>query len=257
ILPMIVGSSTVRNALERQLSAAAGADVTLDGSVRFSVFPDFGIVANEVGYVADDGSMSLRATKILASATFSSLFSDQINITAIELEDPRLVLLKTSAGTAQTQPATTAASDDADVFQMAAGYLERLAIDEILVTNGQIVEQTSGGTRPIAESVELRLAVPGVEQPTTFQFAGILTGTAVELQGEVGSLRDLLNRQSAAITVAAKSSPPPHPVLADISVSAQIQLADDGSYRIADGQIDRAGQETHLVVAYTPGQRKQ
>lgn len=255
ILPMIVGSSTVRNALERQLSAAAGADVTLDGSVRFSVFPDFGIVANEVGYVADDASMSLTATKILASATFSSLFSDQINITAIELEDPRLVLLNRSAGTAQSQPTTPAASDDADVFQMAAGYLERLAIDEILVTNGQIVEQTSGGTRPIAESVELRLAVPGVEQPTTFQFAGILTGTAVELQGEVGSLRDLLNRQSAAITVAAKSSPPPHPVLADISVSAQIQLADDGSYRIADGQIESAGQEMRLDAAYTPGER--
>jgi AsmA protein len=260
VLPMVVGSSTVREALERQLSAAAGADVTLDGSVRFSVFPDFGIVANEVGYVADDGSMSLTATRILASATFSSLFSDQINITAIELVDPRLVLLETST-VSETQPSQTQPSapgtSDIDAFQMAAGYLERLAIDEIRVNNGSIVEQSRHGARPIAEKVELRLAVPGAEQPTSFQFAGTLTGTALELEGEVGSLRDLLNRQPAAITLAAKSSPPPHPVLADINVSAQIQLADDGSYRIADGVIESAGQEMRLDAAYTPGERDQ
>ena len=253
LLPFAVGTSTLRAALERQLSTAAGAEISLAGPVRFSVFPDFGIVADNVGYLTDDSTVSLSASRIIASVRLTSLFSNQIRITGVELQDPRIALRETQQSGAE--PVTIPSQSDGDIFQMAAGYLERLSIDEILVSNGEIVAENGAGIRPVASAMNLQIAVPGIEQPASFAFSGTVDGKKMELKGEIGSLRDLLDREPAAIAIHAAISPPPHPVLADLGASGQIQLSSDGSYRIAGGEVKAAGQQMRLDAAYTPGSR--
>src|SRR5690606_13868370 len=226
LLPFAIGTSTLRNALERQLSTAAGAEVSLAGPVRFSVFPDFGIVADNVGYIADDSTVSLSASRIIASVRLSSLFSNQIRITGVELQSPRIALREVQ----QAERVAAPSENDGDIFQMAAGYLERLSIDEILVSNGEIVAESDAGIRPVASAMNLQIAVPGIEQPASFAFSGTVDGKKMELKGEIGSLRDLLDREPAAIAIHAAIAPPPHPALADLGASGEIQLSSDGSY---------------------------
>lgn len=253
LLPFAIGTSTLRTALERQLSAAAGAEISLAGPVRFSVFPDFGIVADNMGYVADDNSVSLSAGRIIASVQLTSLLSSQIHITGVELQNPRIALKETQQPGGEASAAPSEGSGD--VFQIAAGYLERLSIDEILISNGEIVAENDDGLRSIASAMNLQVKVPGIERPASFAFSGIADGTTMELQGEIGSLRDLLNREPAAITIHAALSPAPHPALADLGASGQIQLSSDGSYRITGGEVKSAGQQMRLDAAYQPGER--
>ena len=71
-LPAVLGSDSLRGALSRQLSAMAGAEIALTGPVRFSVFPDFGIVAEDLSYMSGDGAISIAAGRAVASVRLAS-----------------------------------------------------------------------------------------------------------------------------------------------------------------------------------------
>ena len=254
LLPLALGSDTLKSALSRQLSEASGAEVSLRGPIRFSIVPDFGIVAEDLGYVSGDGLVSATSERLVASVNLMSLLSDQIRITGIELRKPRIVL--TDAGeTAMDAEPTSAADDGDDVFRLAADYLQRLSFDRVEITDGEIAESRGGTVLPVASGVNLGLSVPGASEPASLTFSGMVSGRKMEVAADIGSLRDLLQRQPADFSLSAKMEQPPHPALADLSASGSIQLAGDGSYRIAGGEIDSVGQKMQLDASYVPGDR--
>ncbi len=252
LLPLAFGSDSLRSMIARQVSSASGADITLAGPVRFSVFPDFGIVASDVAYLSADKAVAANAGKVVASVRVMSLLSDRIQITGIELEKPQITLSDSAAPSSADAPQT---GQEEDVFEMAAGYLEKLTIDRIRIRDGEVLEDRGAGVRRIAGDLNLDLAVPGIEKPTKLAFSGTVDGTAMTFEGEIGSLRDLLNRQPSQFAFSGTMQPPPHPAVESVSVSGSIQLAEDGSYRVADGEITSAGQPMRLDAAYTPGTR--
>ncbi|MEO4044846.1 AsmA family protein [Hoeflea sp. CAU 1731] len=252
LLPLAFGTDSLRTMLARQVSSASGADITLAGPVRFSVFPDFGIVASDVAYLSADKALAANAGKVVASVRVMSLLSDRIQITGIELEKPQIILSDSAAPSSAEAPQT---GQEEDVFEMAAGYLEKLAIDRFRIRDGEVLEDGGAGVRQIAGDLNLDLTVPGIEKPAKLAFSGTIDGTAMTFEGEIGSLRDLLNRQPSQFTFSGTMQPPPHPAVESVSAKGSIQLAADGSYRVADGEIMSAGQPMRLDMAYTPGAR--
>jgi len=250
LLPLALSSDTLRAALARQLSEASGAEISLNGPIRFSVVPDFGVVAEDLAYTSD--AVSVFADRSVASVELMSLFSDQIRITGIELRSPRIVFADAAPAGAEPQPE---AGEGDDVFKVMAGYLERLSIDRLDISDGEIAQNREGVIEPIASDIDLGLSVPGIGQPASLAVSGTLNGRRMELAAEIGSLRDLLGRQPAAFSFSAKAEEPPHPALADVRASGSIQLADDGSYRVTGGEIDSIGQKMRLDASYTPGER--
>lgn len=253
VLPMAVSSSGMRGALADQLSRISGAAITLDGPVQFSVLPDFGIVVEDIGYATPDGAFSVTSERSVASVALLPLFSGQIQVTGIELRSPRILLGQgSSAPEAETAPATP---ESGDIFKTIAGYLENISIDHIVVTDGEVTMRGQGQMAPIATDIDLRLAIPGVDAPASLDVAATMDGNRMELAAELGSLQDLLDRAPSRFSVSAKASQPLHPALADLKASGSIQLAEDGSYRIAQGEVDSAGQKMQLDLHYAPGTR--
>lgn len=251
LLPLAVNSSALKTALANQLSAASGADIALNGPIHFSVIPDFGIVVEDLAYKTADGSVALTAERSVASVAPFSLFSSQVRITGIELRNPRIVL---ADGTGAMEAEPEAAGGD-DIFKVIAGHLERVSIDHIVVADGEVARDRSGAIEPIASDIDLHLSIPGISAPVSLTVSGVMDGNRMELGAEIGSLRDLLARQPAKFSISAKAAQPLHPALADITASGNIQLADDGSYRITGGEIDSIGQKMGLDASYVPGER--
>lgn len=251
LLPLALNSDTLRAGLARQLSDISGAEIALNGPIHFSVVPDFGLVIEDMAYATTDGAVSVTARRSVASVELMSLFSSQVRITGIALDSPRIVL---GAATDVPQPAPVDGGNG-DIFETLAGFLEKLSIDQIVVSDGEVATKTAGALEPVASDIALRLAVPGIDKPASLTVSGLLNGGRMELAGDIGSLRDLLARQPAEFSLSTKMAPPPHPLLANVSASGRIQLADDGSYRISGGEIDSSGQKMQLDVGYTPGDR--
>lgn len=251
-LPLVFSSDSLRSVLAQQLSAASDARISLAGPVRFSVLPDFGILADDLAYESGDGSLSISSERTVASVRWASLLSDRIEIAGVELENPRIVLGEGEGGGAEASPGPR---EDKDIFKLAASYLERLAIDRVRVRNGEIVRLASGGSQPIASGIDLDLSVPGIDKPASLAFSGTLNGVQAKFDGKIGSLRDLLERQPAEFSLSAEMSPPPHPALASLGVSGRVQLAGDGSYRLEGGEVRSAGQPMRIDAAYIPGAR--
>jgi len=251
LLPLAINSTALRTALADQLSRASGATIAFNGPLHFSVVPDFGIVVEDFAYTAEDGSLAMTAARSVASVAPLSLFSGQIQVTGIEIRSPRIVL---SPGAGDTEAEPQEAGTD-DIFRVLAGYLEKVSIDHIAVTDGEVSQDQAGTIAAIASGIDMRLSFPGIGVPASIAVSGVMDGNRVELGAEIGSLRDLLARQPATFSVSAKASQPVHPALADIKASGNIQLAEDGSYRITGGEIDSIGQKMQLDVSYVPGVR--
>lgn len=253
ILPMAVSSNGMRTALADQLSRISGAEITLNGPVQFSVVPDFGIVVEDIGYATPDGAFAVTSERSVASVALLPLFTGQIQVTGIELRTPRILL---GQGSVATEAAPSAApADSGDIFKTIAGYLENISIDHITVTDGAVAMRSGGETSPIASDIDLRLAIPGVDAPASLDVAATMDGNRMELTAELGSLEDLLGRAPSRFSISAKTSQPAHPALADLKASGSIQLAEDGIYRIAEGEVDSAGQKMQLDLHYAPGDR--
>ncbi|WP_160172842.1 AsmA family protein [Devosia sp. LC5] len=213
--------------------------------------PDFGIIVEDFAYTAADGSLAMTAERSVASVAPLSLFSGQIQITGVELRSPRIVL---SEGAGNTEPEPKGAEAE-DIFRVIAGYLEKVSIDHIVVTDGEVSQDQAGTIASIASGIDMRLSFPGIGVPASIAVSGIMDGNRMELGAEIGSLRDLLARQPATFSISAKASQPVHPALADVKASGSIQLAADGSYRVTGGEIDSIGQKMQLDASYVPGER--
>lgn len=251
LLPLAINSSSLKTALADQLSRVSGAKIALNGPLHFSVVPDFGIVVEDFAYGAEDGSLVLTAARSVASVAPLSLFSGQIQVTGIEIRSPRIILSE-GAGNTAAEPQGDGADD---IFRVIAGYLEKVSIDHIVITDGEVSQNQAGTIAPLANGIDMRLSFPGIGAPASIAVSGIMDGNKMELGAEIGSLRDLLARQPATFSISTKASHPVHPALADIKASGSIQLAEDGSYRVTDGEIDSIGQKMQLDVSYVPGER--
>lgn len=251
VLPMAINTTGLRAALADQLSHASGAKIALNGPIHFSVLPDFGVVVEDFEYSAFDGSITVSSERSLASVALVPLLSGRVQVTGIDLRSPRIVLTDDNA-TSQESPAQ---NQSGDVFKVIAGYLENVSIDHIVVTDGEVSRSTSGVATPVLSDIDMHLSIPGISAPASIAVSGLMDGNRMELTAEIGSLRDLLARQPAKIAISAKATQPPHPALADVTASGNMQLADDGSYRITGGEIDSAGQKMQLDASYVPGER--
>ncbi len=251
-IPAMLSSNTLRSNFATQLSSVTGSQIALNGPVRFSIVPDFGIVAEDVAISTPDRSVAVSVQRAVAAVRLGSLLSDQIRITGIELEQPAIVLQAGESSTAQ--PSVTPAGES-DIFKTAAAVLGRLSIDQINIVEGVVSRAVDDRTEEIAGNVNLTMAIPGIDEESSITFSGNVGGRNVTADATIASLGQLLQRQPTALSIATTASPAPHPAVASLSVTGNIQLADDGSYRIEAGRVMTLDQPMRLDATYRPGMR--
>lgn len=253
-IPFIISEETIRASISGQLSEVSGTEVRLDGEVDFNVFPSIGFGAEDVAIGNEGDAVSVVARSVVVSADFAALFSGQVNVDEVRLENPEITLGNApEAGNTATETDNNAT--DADIFKTVAGYLENISIADLTIVDGTVRQINNAGLQELASNLNLSLSAPGLNETLSLDFDGVVQDQKITLSGELGSLADLLNRSATPVSLDTQLSPAPHPLLAEVSANGNVQLVSDGSYRIHKGRVTLADQPVNLDIAYTPGER--
>jgi AsmA protein len=201
LVPLFINVDTYRPELESKLSAALNRQVHI-GKLEASILSG-GAAAENIS-IADDPAFSkgpfLQASSLKVGLhLWPLIFSRQLSVTSITVDQPDVVLLKNSAG--KWNYSSLGAASSAPTSEPAAPSSggTQFSVDKFEIVNGKIRLGQSTGHNAARERVyqNVHLVVRNISLSSAMPFT--LTGTtpgggALDLDGQAGPL----NRQDAA-----------------------------------------------------------
>ncbi len=254
VLPVVLSSDTARVQFSKQISTLSGLQIVLDGPVKFSVFPDFGLVANNVKLQSSNGDFSVAIDKIVSGVKLAPLLSGNLEIIGLSLTRPEITINTAEAG--QTSPSTNSELGNLnDPFATAVTWLEKLSLKRFEITNGKFISISADGSESTISNINTTLLAPSLDGEINIKFSALIDDQQISSTIKLEALRPILTRQPSQVNIALKMMPAPHPGLADLTISGKIQLTQDGSYQLSDGALASLGQPLKLDLTYKPGER--
>lgn len=256
-LPFLLSSEGMRQDFASKISSVSGMEIKLNGPVNFSVFPDIGLVANDVSLASPEGDFSVSVAKLIAGVKLSTVMSDQVEITGLSLEQPVITIDETvsSEVVESTEDVAEPQEAQSDPFAAAVEQLERLSLRNFLITDGTFISKSKDGNRSVVSDININLEAPSLEREIKADVSAVMDGQVISLSATLAALKSVLERQSTDFSFVLKMDPPSHPALADLNASGAILLAEDGSYQISNGLFSSLGQPLRLDALYRPGKR--
>ncbi|WFU50224.1 AsmA family protein [Sinorhizobium terangae] len=255
VLPSLVSSDWIRGELGRQLSAATGSSISVNGPVRLSAFPHLAVLAEDVVLSAETQGIKAEFGEVSGSVTLSSLWSDRLHIKEIKVDRP-VIVLSEGAGRAST---TQAGGDDraaqSDPLAALATFLERSAIDSISIASGTLIRKDAAGSEQTVTDVDLALSVPSIDDELSLSASARLEERRYETTLTVSSLRSLLQRRPADMTVSFRADPVPASGFSEFEAVGQVALNANGSYQIRGGKLHSGEHAFGLDALFIPGKR--
>lgn len=251
LLPALVSTDWVRAELGRQLSSATGMTIRLDGPIRLSLLPRLAVVADDISLSTGSGNIAISAQRFSTSVTLSSLWSKKLEIQSVALADPTIAL----KASANAEPAPEQKEVQADPFAAVVDTLERLAINQLTITNGTLTSDASTVKAAKVTAIDADLRVPDLDREVSFSLAGTSNGRRVEMSGSLSALRPILKRLPAQIAVEAQLDPAPVAKFSALQASGEIQLNGNGSYQIKGGKFEIGDQSFQMDALFQPGVR--
>ena len=272
-LPFLIDANQFRPALESRLSQALGRDVRI-GNLKVSLFSG-GVAAKDVS-IADDPAFGkapfLRAQSLKVGVHMLPLiFSRQLNITGIEIDQPQIDLVQTPAGVwnfssigASPQSATPSAPVTAPPPKSAAGSVPPpLSIASLKISDGRLsISKAGEKNKPlILEKVDI--GVRNFAPDSSFPFslsANVAGGGNIELTGKAGPI----NAGNAAATPFSAKLHVTHLNLAtsgildpslNVAGIASIEGAAESSNGVIQLQGKLKGEQLKLAKNGTPAKR--
>ncbi|CDX30749.1 AsmA family protein [Mesorhizobium sp. SOD10] len=250
LLPALVSIDWVRAELSRQLSSATGMTIRLDGPVKLALLPKLAVVADDISLSTATGDIAISAPRFSTSITLSSLWSKKLEIQSVALADPAIALEASANAASPAEPIDV----QADPFAAIVDTLERLAINQVTITNGTLTSGASTGNAT-ATAIDADLRVPDLDREVSFSLAGTSGGRRIEMSGSLSALRPILKRLPARIAIEARLDPAPVAKFSSLHASGEIQLNGDGSYQIRGGKFDVGDQSFQMDALFQPGAR--
>ncbi|TGQ07568.1 AsmA family protein [Mesorhizobium sp. M2E.F.Ca.ET.166.01.1.1] len=228
--------------------------IRLDGPVRLSLLPRLAVVADDISLSTGTGGIAISAPRFSTSITLSSLWSKKLEIQSVALTEPAIAL--NALANAEPAPAPRdAQADPSDPFAAIVDTLERLAINQLTITNGTLTSSASTGKPSTVTAIDADLRVPDLDRETSFSLAGTSNGRRVEVSGSLSALRPILRQLPAQIAIEARLDPAPVPKFSSLHASGEIQLNGNGSYQIKGGKFDIGDQSFQMDALFQPGAR--
>ncbi|MDX0229019.1 AsmA family protein [Sinorhizobium meliloti] len=256
ILPSLISSDWVRSELGRQLSAATGSSIAFNGPVNLSAFPYLAVVAEDVTLSAEAEGITAEFAEVSGSVALSSLWSDRLHIKQIALDRPVIVLEETAADEAAL---TTAGSGhetgSGDPLPALVAFLERSAIESVSIASGTFILRSATNGDEVVSDIVLTLSAPDIDDEFSLSASARMGERNYETSFTISTLRSLLERQPADVTVTAEADPAPAPGLTNFEASGQLTLNANGSYQIRGGEVEAGEQVFGLNALFVPGER--
>ncbi|MCF6322082.1 MAG: AsmA family protein [Rhizobiaceae bacterium] len=256
-LPLLLSTQTMRQEFSSKISTVSGMDIELGGPVSFSVFPDLGVVARDVRLASPQGDFSVAVSKIVAGVKLTSLLSGNVEITALSLNQPKIMIDESASQENISQENTDNNQENinGDPFASAAEQLERLSLNRLSIFDGSFTSVARDGTRSEVSQINATLSAPSLDSQISLVLSAIMDGQSISIDATLAALRPILQRQPSSFELAIKLDPAPHPALSDLTASGTILLGEDGSYQISQGLFTSLEQPLRLDGLYRPGQR--
>ncbi|RVN34928.1 AsmA family protein [Sinorhizobium meliloti] len=256
ILPSLISSDWVRSELGRQLSAATGSSIAFNGPVNLSAFPYLAVVAEGVTLSAEAEGITAEFAEVSGSVALSSLWSDRLHIKQIALDRPVIVLEEKAADEAAL---TTAGSGhetgSGDPLPALVAFLERSAIESVSIASGTFILRSATNRDEVVSDIALTLSAPDIDDEFSLSASARMGERNYETSFTISTLRSLLERQPADVTVTAEADPAPAPGLTNFEASGQLTLNANGSYQIRGGEVEAGEQVLGLNALFVPGER--
>ncbi|WKL40190.1 AsmA family protein (plasmid) [Sinorhizobium meliloti] len=256
ILPSLISSDWVRSELGRQLSAATGSSIAFNGPVNLSAFPYLAVVAEDVTLSAEAEGITAEFAEVSGSVALSSLWSDRLHIKQIALDRPVIVLEEKAADEATL---TTAGSGhetgSGDPLPALVAFLERSAIESVSIASGTFILRSATNRDEVVSDIALTLSAPDIDDEFSLSASARMGERNYETSFTISTLRSLLERQPADVTVTAEADPAPAPGLTNFEASGQLTLNANGSYQIRGGEVETGEQVFGLNALFVPGER--
>lgn len=225
--------------------------IRLDGPVRLSLLPRLAVVANDISLSTGTGDIAISAPRFSTSITLSSLWSKKLEIQSVALAAPTIALKASANASSPAEPKDV----EADPFAAIVDTLERLAINQLTITNGTLTSGASPGNAARVTAIDADLRVPDLDREVSFSLAGTSGGRRIEMSGSLSALRPILKRLPAQIAIEARLDPAPVPKFSSLQASGEIQLNGNGSYQIKGGKFDVGDQSFQMDALFQPGAR--
>jgi AsmA protein len=224
VLPILVPTDKLTVAVTQQASKSLGREVTVNGPVRWSVFPHLSLEVSDVAIAnAPGGSAKTMAQlgKLAIDLEVVPLFSGAVILDRLELVDPVLNVEIDKQGRANwdlevgdaakpnakpAPPAGTApvtASDDSDSIQ-----LDQLRLDDILLQNGTVtyLDQRTN-QRQMVQAINAKVSLPALDKKLSFDGSLIWNGKKIALALGVDNPRAFAGGSGSALSVSLQSDP--------------------------------------------------
>ncbi len=205
----LVPNEQVTRLLESQIEAATGREVTFEGEVRPSFYPDIGLRTGPVRIANaawSDGGPILEAEGLNVALDLTGLLSGDLLIGDITAIAPRLLLETNSEGEvnwdmfAGSGEARGAALDDpAPVAEDAPK--RRISLENLSLTDAAIrfVDRRSGENVAIS-NIDVDVKAPDLEGPADFAITYRRAGTPIELSGRIAQTQSFLDGAATGVT---------------------------------------------------------
>ncbi|WP_376743713.1 AsmA family protein [Ensifer canadensis] len=255
VLPSFVSSEWMRAELSRKLSTATGSSIALNGPVRLSVFPHMAVVAETVVLSSEEAGVTAEIGEVAGSVTLSSLWSDRLHIKEIRLVQPILTLHEKTGKASPTEGGKLGRAKPGDPLAALVTFLERSAIDSVSVVSGTLRQQSTAGAKQVITDIDLSLAVPDIDDQLSLSASARIEERRYQMTLAISSVRPLLERQPADLSLSFEADPAPAPGLSAFEATGQVALNTNGSYQIRGGKLLVGDEALGLDALFIPGNR--
>ena len=193
---------SLRGPMERAVSHALGRQVHVAGALHASLYPEIGLSAGDVSIANAAGGQAkvfAHAGTLAVGAKLMPLFSRQIDITRLTLEDPEIHLEVDAHGNANWNFHFAGTSG-------ASGERSRLSISGLKITNGLVsyFDARTGKTKAL-EKANVNLTLAALDQPAVFDVDALYNGEKLAVTGRVDSPDSFTRKQPTKVLLDLKS----------------------------------------------------
>ncbi len=170
-LPFFIPVDWVKEQAETRASQATGRQLSIDGDVSLSIFPNVRIEASDLHFANEPGSDAAdmaSLSKLALNVQLMPLLSGDLVVDEFVLIEPVVYLESRSDGSANWQftPQTTADAGGDGGSSGGRGGLNNLTLGDVRIENGQVtfIDGASGETTVIS-GIDMTLSLPSLASP--------------------------------------------------------------------------------------------
>lgn len=216
---------------ERRIEEATGRDLVLGNNIEVSFWPALGFSVDNASLSNPEGFNNparrggvdaaeapfIAANRIVFAVKVMPLLRGAIEVKQLIFEGAQVNMVTHEDGANNwTFPTEETAEDQTT--------LEDLRLDDVRLTDGMISFQGAEGEAPLVlEDVDASLALESLDSPAQLQAAFDYRGERMNVDGEIGSPRAVLEKGETPITARVNAAP--------------LEASFDGTFNSADGAL--------------------